>query len=51
MPWANLPACAYYALVSRAETRPHADVWPVGLRDPLPRIPTPRPPRRTGRDN
>jgi hypothetical protein len=41
MPWVNLPACDYYAVVSRAETRPRADVWPVGLRDPLPRIPVP----------
>jgi hypothetical protein len=41
MPWEHLPSCDYYALVSRAETRPQADVWPVGLRDPLPRIPVP----------
>ncbi|HYH68397.1 MAG TPA: DUF4058 family protein [Urbifossiella sp.] len=41
MPWGDLPACDYYAVVSRAETRPHADVWPVGLREPLPRIPIP----------
>jgi hypothetical protein len=41
MPWVGLPDCAYYALVSRYETRPKADVWPVGLREPLPQIPIP----------
>ena len=41
MPWVGLPACAYYALVSRYETRPRADAWPVGLKDPLPVIPIP----------
>lgn len=41
MPWGNLPPCDYYAVVSRAETRPDAEVWPVRLRDPLPRIPVP----------
>ena len=33
-----LPECAYYALVSRMEKRPQADLWPIGLRDPLPSI-------------
>ncbi|MFO0797468.1 MAG: DUF4058 family protein [Gemmataceae bacterium] len=41
MPWGDLPACDYYAVVSRPETRPRADVWPLGLRDQLPRIPIP----------
>jgi hypothetical protein len=41
MPWVGLPECAYYALVSRTEARPHAAVWPVGPRDPLPSIPIP----------
>ena len=41
MPWLGLPPCDYYALVSRCETRPKADVWPVGLRDRLPVIPIP----------
>ncbi|QDU22731.1 hypothetical protein ETAA1_47170 [Urbifossiella limnaea] len=41
MPWGNLPACDYYALVSRPETRPRTDVWPVALRDRLPSIPIP----------
>jgi hypothetical protein len=35
MPWLDLPPCSYYALVSRA------DVWPVGIRDPLPSVPIP----------
>src|SRR5438105_520513 len=46
MPFATpLPPCAYYALVSRMEQRPKADLWPIALRDPLPVIPIPlRPP-------
>jgi hypothetical protein len=28
-------------LVSRADRRPEADFWPIGLRDPLPTIPVP----------
>lgn len=41
MPWGDMPACDYYAAVSRAVDRPRADFWPVRLRDPLPRIPVP----------
>jgi len=41
LPVLNLPPCDYYALVSRAERRPHAELWPVRLRDPLPAIPIP----------
>ena len=37
----ELPECDYYALVSRMETRPRADFWPLRLRDPLPVIPIP----------
>jgi hypothetical protein len=46
MPFATpLPPCAYYALVSRMEQRPKADLWPIPFRDPLPVIPIPlRPP-------
>jgi hypothetical protein len=45
LPLERLPECDYYALVSRVETRPEADLWPVGLRERLPRIPIPlRPP-------
>jgi hypothetical protein len=45
LPWDQLPACDYYALVSRPADRrrdpPKAAVWPVRLRDPLPPIPIP----------
>ncbi len=45
IPWAGLPTCDYYALVSRSADRAldpaRADVWPVRLRDPLPTIPIP----------
>lgn len=45
MPVTGLPECSYYALVSRRQSRPHAEVWPIGFRDPLPTIPIPlRPP-------
>jgi hypothetical protein len=36
-----LPACAYYALVSRAEERPEMELWPIALRERLPVIPIP----------
>lgn len=36
-----LPAADYYAIVSRAETRPQSEVWPIALRDPLPTIALP----------
>jgi hypothetical protein len=41
MPLEDLPACDYYAMVSRMEKRPRADLWPLRLRDRLPRIPIP----------
>jgi hypothetical protein len=41
MPMEDLPQCDYYAMVSRAEERPKVGVWPVRLRDPLPKIPIP----------
>ncbi len=45
MPWERLPSCDYYAIVSRPADRnseePHAGLWPIGLRDPLPTIPIP----------
>ena len=37
----DLPACAYYVLVSRYEDRPQVGVWPIGLRDRLPIVPIP----------
>jgi hypothetical protein len=41
MPLENLPACDYCILVSRVESRPEADAWPVRLREPLPPVPIP----------
>jgi hypothetical protein len=41
LPVDDLPPCDYYALVSRAEKRPEADIWPVHLRQRLPTIPIP----------
>lgn len=41
MPLAPRPGGDYCIVVSRVEDRPEADVWSVGLREPLPRIPIP----------
>lgn len=41
MPLEDLPACDYYALVSRIEERLRAGLWPAGLRERLPVIPVP----------
>jgi hypothetical protein len=43
MPFAEeiLPDCDYLAMVSRAYERPDCDVWPIGLREPLPILPVP----------
>lgn len=41
MPPEERPASAYSVLVSRAEHRPRAGLWPIGLRDRLPLIPVP----------
>ncbi len=41
MPMIDAPPCDYCILVSRAETRPQAGVWPVQLHEPLPTIPIP----------
>jgi len=40
MPWVDM-ACDYCVVVSRAERRPRAGIWPIRLRDPLPAIPFP----------
>jgi len=37
----ELPKCDYYYFVSRSEDRPTIGVWPIGLRDPLPKLPIP----------
>jgi hypothetical protein len=36
-----LPPVDYFVLLSRAENRPIADVWPLALRDRLPVVPIP----------
>jgi hypothetical protein len=41
MPIDDLPACDYCVVVSRAEDRPRAALWPIRLREPLPSIPIP----------
>src|SRR5262249_18994276 len=42
MPFADpLPPCDYYAMVSRMDRRPQAGLWPISLREPLPKIPIP----------
>jgi len=41
MPLENRPDCHYSVLISRAEDRPGAGFWPIGLRDRLPEIPVP----------
>jgi hypothetical protein len=41
MPHEGRPECDYSVLVSRAENRPDADFWPIGLRQRLPEIPIP----------
>jgi hypothetical protein len=41
MPIQDLPPCDYCVIVSRAEDRPQATLWPIALRTPLPSIPVP----------
>jgi hypothetical protein len=41
LPMQRAPACDYCILVSRAEERPDAGIWPVSLRDTLPVVPVP----------
>jgi len=41
MPQEGRPECDYSVMVSRAEKRPAADFWPIGLRSRLPVIPVP----------
>ena len=37
----RLPATDYYVVLSRADLRPRAEVWPIRLREPLPSVPVP----------
>ena len=41
LPLENVPPCDYLVSVSRAEERPRVGLWPIHLRDPLPKIPIP----------
>lgn len=41
LPLEDLPDCDYCILVSRAEERPQAGIWPLRLRERLPVIPIP----------
>jgi hypothetical protein len=41
LPSEDRPACDYSVVVSRAEDRPLAGFWPIGLRDRLPVVPVP----------
>jgi hypothetical protein len=41
MPWLKMPECDYCVVVSRFEIRPRAGIWPLRLRDRLPKIPIP----------
>jgi hypothetical protein len=40
-PWVGLPDSTYSVVVSRHDRRPKVDVWPIGLKDRLPKIPIP----------
>lgn len=37
----ELPPAPYYVFLSRWQRRPHTEVWPIGLREPLPTVPVP----------
>jgi len=41
LPSPDRPDCDYSVLVSRAETRPEAEYWPIRIREPLPVVPIP----------
>ncbi len=47
LPLRSRPPCDYYAMVSRPDARPGADIWPIRLRLPLPVIPIPLRPGET----
>ena len=36
-----LPPAPYYVILSREEKRPLSDVWPISLKEPLPKVPVP----------
>jgi hypothetical protein len=37
----ELPLASYYVFLSRFTRRPVSEVWPMGLREPLPTVPVP----------
>jgi len=37
----ELPPAPYYVFLSRWQRRPRTEVWPIGLREPLPTVPAP----------
>jgi hypothetical protein len=39
--WEPLPAAPYFVFLSRVESRPVIEVWPVAFEDPLPVVPVP----------
>ena len=41
LPVEGLPACDYYAMVSRPEDRPRVELWPMPLREMLKPVPIP----------
>ena len=41
MPIEGLTQCDYCVMVCRSHLRPQVDLWPIGLRESLPRIPVP----------
>lgn len=41
LPVEGLPACDYYAMVSRPDDRPRVELWPMGLREVLKPVPIP----------
>ena len=41
LPFVEVPTCEYCVMVSRVQRRPHADFWPLRLREPLPIVPVP----------
>ena len=43
LPLDEMPPCDYYAMAARPEEIPRVRVWPIGLRDPLPKIAVPLP--------
>lgn len=36
-----LPAAPYFIFLGRAERRPHIEIWPVSMREPIPVVPVP----------